>query len=341
MKKQLIIIFLLCLSVRGFHKYLLMVDSYATPPIGFGQSEFENPLINSINREPYGATSISFPTETEALQVKRSSSSRYQSLNGTWKFKFITDWDNLPSDFMKAETNDDSWDNIPVPSTWEMKGYGDQVYCGQGYEFRPVNPPFVPRKDNHIALYRKTFEVPASWEGQNVLIHFAGVRGAFYLYVNGKKVGYNEDGGTLPAVFDMTPFLKKGKNQLAVQVLRWSDGSYLEDQDHWRFHGITRDVYIESRPDVFLRLCCYYRFGQVIRRKTAYTACHIQQENGRCFRLDAEARIIHQRGYSCPRGEYVNAGQDDYDRKVSTEFFIGKISGNKCKGTFVMVIRNA
>ena len=186
MKKQLIIIFLLCLSVKGISQIPFDgSDSYATPPIGFGQSEFENPLINSINREPYGATSISFPTETEALQVKRSSSSRYQSLNGTWKFKFITDWDNLPSDFMKAETNDDSWDNIPVPSTWEMKGYGDQVYCGQGYEFRPVNPPFVPRKDNHIALYRKTFEVPASWEGQNVLIHFAGVRGAFYLYVNG------------------------------------------------------------------------------------------------------------------------------------------------------------
>lgn len=105
MKKQLIIIFLLCLSVKGISQIPFDgSDSYATPPIGFGQSEFENPLINSINREPYSATSISFPTETEALQVKRSSSSRYQSLNGTWKFKFITDWDNLPSDFMKAET---------------------------------------------------------------------------------------------------------------------------------------------------------------------------------------------------------------------------------------------
>lgn len=105
MKKQLIIIFLLCLSVKGISQISFdSSDSYATPPIGFGQSEFENPLINSINREPYGATSISFPTETEALQVKRSSSSRYRSLNGTWKFKFITDWDDLPSDFMKAET---------------------------------------------------------------------------------------------------------------------------------------------------------------------------------------------------------------------------------------------
>lgn len=228
-------------------------DVYDTSPVKFGQEEFENPLINSINREPYAATSISFPTENEALEVNRSSSPRYLSLNGLWKFKFITDWEKLPSDFMSEGLDDTSWDNIPVPSTWEMQGYGEQVYCGQGYEFRPVNPPFVPRKDNHIALYRKTFNVPLSWTGQNILIHFSGVRGAFYLYINGVKVGYNEDGGTLPAVFDITSYLKDGENQIAVQVLRWSDGSYLEDQDHWRFHGICRDVYIESCPDVFIQ----------------------------------------------------------------------------------------
>ena len=254
MKRQSIIIFLLTLALKGFSQIPFDgSDSYVTPPLGFGQEEFENPLINNINREPYAATSTSFPTESEALQVKRSSSSRYMTLNGTWKFKFITDWNNLPVDFMNPEVNEDTWDNIPVPSTWEMKGYGEQVYCGQGYDFRPINPPFVPRKDNHIALYRKSFEVPASWKGQNVLAHFAGIRGAFYLYVNGQKVGYNEDGGTLPAVFDITPYLVKGKNQLAVRVQRWSDGSYMEDQDHWRFHGITRDVYLEARPDVFIQ----------------------------------------------------------------------------------------
>lgn len=254
MKRHLFIGLSLWLAAGGYAQIPFDgSDSYATPPVGFGQNEFENPLINSINREPYGATSISFPSEKEALQVRRSSSSRYCSLNGTWKFKFITDWKELPSDFMLVETDDSSWDNIPVPSTWEMKGYGEQVYCGQGYDFRPVNPPFVPRKDNHIAIYRRTFDVPALWDGQNVLIHFAGVRGAFYLYVNGKKVGYNEDGGTLPAVFDITPYLKKGKNQLAVRVQRWSDGSYLEDQDHWRFHGITRNVYLEARPDVYIQ----------------------------------------------------------------------------------------
>ena len=255
MKKRILTSILWGLSLGVFSQAPPVSGSevYDTPPIGFSQKEFENPLINSINREPYAATSISFPTEQDALQVKKSSSARYLSLNGIWKFKFITDWKNLPSDFMKAELDDSLWDNIPVPSTWEMQGYGEKIYCGQGYEFRPVNPPFVPRKDNHIALYRKNFNVPSSWTGQNIFIHFSGVRGAFYLYVNGVKVGYNEDGGTLPAVFDITPYLKEGENQLAVQVLRWSDGSYLEDQDHWRFHGICREVYIESCPDVYIQ----------------------------------------------------------------------------------------
>jgi len=228
------------------------LDNYNTPPLRFGQEEFENPLITAINRESYAATSISFADEREALLVTPSSSSRFKSLNGNWNFKFITDWSELPNDFMFSETNISDWDVIPVPSTWEALGYGPQIYCGGGYEFSPVNPPFVPRKENHIGLYRTDFEVPETWADENILIHFAGVRGAFYLYINGEKVGYNED-GTLPAVFDITSHLRKGKNTLAMKVLRWSDGSYLEDQDHWRFHGICREVHLEMRPDVFIR----------------------------------------------------------------------------------------
>ena len=170
----------------------------------------------------------------------------------SWKFKFITEWDQLPADFMSENLDDTNWDIVPVPSTWEMLGYGQQVYCGQGYDFRPVNPPFVPRKDNHIALYRKSFSIPASWQGNPVQLYFEGVRGAFYLYINGQRVGYNED-GALPAVFDITPYLHKGNNVAAVQVLRWSDGSYLEDQDQWRFHGICRNVYLETHPEVYIR----------------------------------------------------------------------------------------
>lgn len=227
--------------------------SYDTPFLTWGQPEFENPLVNSIKREPYAATSISFAAEEDALKVERETSSRYKSLNGAWKFKFVNNWDSLPSDFMNERLDETGWDVIDVPSTWELRGYGEQVYCGQGYDFRPINPPFVPRKDNHLALYRKSFSFPSTWLGSPVLIHFEGVRGAFYLYVNGVKVGYNEDGGTLPAVFDITSCLHEGENVLALKVLRWSDGSYMEDQDQWRLHGVCRNVYLETHPEVYIR----------------------------------------------------------------------------------------
>lgn len=227
-------------------------ENYFTKDIAFNQPEYQNPLINSINREPYQATSISFSNEQDALKIIHSSSSRYLSLDGDWKFKFITNWSNLPANYANKDLDDSSWDVIPVPSTWEALGYGPQVYCGGGYDFRPVKPPFVPIENNHIGLYRTIFETPKSWKDESTLVHFEGVRGAFYIYLNGKKIGYSED-GTLPAVFDVTPYLQDGKNTLALKVLRWSDGSYLEDQDHWRFHGICRSVRIESRPKVFIR----------------------------------------------------------------------------------------
>lgn len=227
------------------------LDVYNTKKLDFNHKEYENPLINSINREPYVATSISFSSEIEALKLTRSQSSRHRSLNGKWKFKFIKDWDKLPVDLMSQNINDKSWDNIPVPSTWEALGYGPQVYTGGGYEFRPVNPPFVPRENNHIGIYARDFDIPEVWNNKNIIMNFAGVRGAFYLYINGKKVGYSED-GTLPAMFDISPYLRIGNNRVFVKVLRWSDGSYLEDQDHWRFHGICRDVSLEMRPDVYI-----------------------------------------------------------------------------------------
>lgn len=267
MKKNLLsALFCLC-STFGFAQ--IPNDGsqhFSTQLLTFEQKEYENPLINSINREPYAATSISFPSEQDALSVKRTESSRYKSLNGTWKFKFLPDWSLFEPAFMGVNLNEQGWDDVPVPSTWELLGYGEQVYCGSEYEFRPINPPLVPRKDNNMGLYRTTFEAPSGWNNENVLIHFEGVRGAFYLYVNGTKVGYNEDGGTLPAVFDITPYLVQGKNQLGVQVLRWSDGSYLEDQDHWRFHGICRNVYLETRPDVFIR-----DFAVITELDTNYT----------------------------------------------------------------------
>lgn len=227
-------------------------ENYYTPPLVMSQPVYENPLITSIGREPYVASSISFSDERQALKIYPETSDRYKSLDGTWKFKFLEDWNQYDSTFYKKPA-DGSWDDIGVPSTWEARGYGDQVYCGGGYEFKPVAPPFVPRKDNNIGLYKTNFTVPENWDGNKILVHFKGIRGAHFVYLNGEFLGYNED-GALPSVFDITPLVNKGgSNDLSIKVLRWSDGSYLEDQDHWRFHGVYRSVYIEMHPNLFIR----------------------------------------------------------------------------------------
>lgn len=218
-------------------------ENYCTPPIISSMAPEQNPLITSLSREPYCATSISFPDIREALRLRVEESDRYRSLDGVWNFEFIKD---------AAHPDDRIETSIEVPSTWEAKGFGEQVYCGGGYEFRPVNPPYVPVGDNNIGVYRRNFTVPSAWEGQDVLLHFKGVRGAHYVYVNGQPAGYNED-GALPSVFNITKFLQPGVNTLEVKVLRWSDGSYLEDQDHWRFHGIYRGVYLEMRPQLYVK----------------------------------------------------------------------------------------
>lgn len=219
------------------------LENYCTPPINPEMAPEQNPLITSLNREPYSCTSISFASISEALQIRRDKSSRRLSLDGLWNFEFIRD-EQHPSDRIVT--------TIDVPSTWEAKGFGEQIYCGGGYEFSPVDPPYVPVANNNIGIYRRRFSVPSEWNGQDVLLHFEGVRGAHYVYINGKMAGYNED-GALPSVFCITSLLNEGENEVVVKVLRWSDGSYLEDQDHWRFHGICRSVFLEMRPKVFVR----------------------------------------------------------------------------------------
>ena len=224
-------------------------DNYYTPPLRYGTEVYENPLVTSIAREPYSATSISFPTEEQALEIRVEKSDRYLSLDGEWDFLFSEEWieEDLPDELSRKR-----WDRIEVPSTWEALGYGEQIYCGGGYEFSPVNPPYVPRKDNNVGYYRKKFTLPDGWRQSAVLLHFKGVRGAHFVFINGENIGYNED-GALPSVFDISDYLLPGENEIIVKVLRWSDGSYLEDQDHWRFHGIYRGVYLETRPEIFFR----------------------------------------------------------------------------------------
>ena len=210
------------------------------------QHDWENPEMIGKNKLPAHNTSISFPSEKEALQVDIKSSSRFKTLNGKWKFAWAPVPEKAPVDFYKSDYQDGSWDKINVPGNWELQGYGTAIYTNVVYPY-PVNPPFLPKDDNPTGCYRTEFEIPNDWEDMQITLHFGGVTSAFYLWINGQKVGYSQ-GSRLPAEFDITPYLKKGKNSLAVKVYRWSDGNYLEDQDHWRLSGIHRDVYLAASP---------------------------------------------------------------------------------------------
>ncbi len=214
-------------------------------------NDWENPLVVSINKMPARATSMSFTDEAEALAGRRENSHRYKSLNGNWKFSFAPIVEESVKGFEQPGFDVSGWDDIPVPANWELHGYGQAIYTNVTYPFVPVDPPNIPKDDSPVGSYRTNFTVPADWSDNKVILHFGGVTSAFYLWINGKKVGYSQ-GSRLPAEFDITAYLKAGENTLAAKVFRWSDGSYLEDQDHWRLSGIHRDVYLEAVPKTFI-----------------------------------------------------------------------------------------
>jgi beta-galactosidase len=210
---------------------------------------WEDPQVFEINRLPAHATMHPFPTNEAAASRNAAESPWQLSLDGSWKFRLAPRPADAPADFFAAGTNVSDWDNIEVPSNWEMQGFGIPIYTNSRYPFSPVDPPRVPQDDNPVGSYVRNFTVPAEWLNRQVTIHFGGVSSAFFVWINGRRVGYSED-SRLPAEFDVSPYLRAGSNTVAVQVLRWSDGSYLEDQDHWRLSGIHRDVYLSARPSV-------------------------------------------------------------------------------------------
>lgn len=199
--------------------------------------------VTSVNREPARATFV--PTGISAgFEPYRV------SLNGEWRFRFAEDPDSRPQGFEVPEFDDTDWETIAVPSNVEMRGYGEPIYFNLHYPFDPTlesnfDFPLIPSEGNGVSSYRRIFEVPDDWEGRHVFIHFDGVDSAFYVWVNGRRVGYSQDSRT-GAEFDLTPFLQDGENVLAVQVFRWSDGTWLEKQDMWNLSGIFRDVYLWS-----------------------------------------------------------------------------------------------
>ncbi|MEQ8548154.1 MAG: glycoside hydrolase family 2 TIM barrel-domain containing protein [Cyclobacteriaceae bacterium] len=211
----------------------------------YESNPWEEPMVTSINRDQARATAYSYATVEEALKNDRDQSGRYLSLNGVWDFQFAKNMDEAPLDFYM--TNVSGWDKIEVPSNWEMKGYDIPIYASAVYPFRPINPPLVPTDYNGVGSYQKTFELPPNWKNDNITLHFGGVSSAFKVWVNGKFLGYGED-SCLPSEFNVTAYLQPGKNRVSVQALRWSDGSYLEDQDHWRMSGIQREVMLLAEP---------------------------------------------------------------------------------------------
>ncbi|WMI66232.1 glycoside hydrolase family 2 TIM barrel-domain containing protein [Aestuariibaculum sp. YM273] len=214
-------------------------------PKKYTYAPWEDPLVTSINRQPARATAYSYKTVEDALEGNREKS-RLVMLNGEWDFKYSVNLDQAPKDFYKTEV--EGWDKIEVPSNWELKGYDIPIYKSAVYPFRPINPPYVPKDTNGIGSYQHKFKVPKDWQkDMTVTLHFGGVSSAFQVWLNGEFLGYGED-SFLPSEFNISPYIKEGENVLSVQVMRYSDGAYLEDQDHWRISGIQREVFIMAEP---------------------------------------------------------------------------------------------
>lgn len=218
-------------------------------------SILENPQVVSINKLPARATYFPFESIDLALNGQMEASSRFISLNGDWFFKWSKTPEKRPKNFYKNEYNLDSWNKIPVPSNWQLHGYGIPIYTNIKYPFSfydEPNPPDIPDGYNPVGSYKRTFIIPNEWNEKKVYIHLGAVKSAFYIWVNGLKVGYSQ-GSKLPAEFDLTKFVRTGENNISLEVYRWSDGSFLEDQDFWRLSGIERDVYLYCRDDIQIK----------------------------------------------------------------------------------------
>lgn len=212
-------------------------------------TEWRDLKVNEVNRMPMHAAYYKYETPSLVITSDPSERAGIVSLHGNWKFSWVENADQRPTDFYRTDLDDSSWGTMPVPGMWELNGFGDPVYLNVGFAWRghfKNNPPEAPVKDNHVGSYRREIEVPESWQGKQVIAHFGSVTSCIYLYVNGSFVGYSED-SKAATEFDITPYVKAGKNLIAFQVFRWCDGSYCEDQDFWRLSGVARDSYLYAR----------------------------------------------------------------------------------------------
>lgn len=215
-------------------------------------SRWHNVDVNQQNRAPRRAAFFAFENQDKAQAFEKKKSTNYLSMEGTWKFNFVKDYNKRPVNFFAANFDDSQWKDFPVPGLFELNGYGDATYKNIGYawatQFDP-NPPYISELNNYTGSYRRTFDLPKDWKGKDVYFHVGSATSNLTLWVNGKYVGYSED-SKVAAEFNISKYLKPGKNLIAMQVMRWCDGSYFEDQDFWRFTGIAREVYLYARPKV-------------------------------------------------------------------------------------------
>lgn len=224
--------------------------SMSSGALAQSESRWQNVNINQQNREPRRANFFAFENLEKAQSFDKKKSANYLSMEGMWKFNFVKDHNKRPANFFALKYDDSQWKDFPVPGLFELNGYGDATYKNIGYawatQFDP-NPPYISELNNYTGSYRRTFELPKDWKGKDVYFHVGSATSNLTLWVNGKYVGYSED-SKVAAEFNISKYLKPGKNLIAMQVMRWCDGSYFEDQDFWRFTGIAREVYLYARP---------------------------------------------------------------------------------------------
>ncbi len=263
--------------------------------------DWENPAVFSKNRELPHATMLSYPDEESALKGEDNNSPRYMSLDGKWKFNWVKTPGERPYWFFKDNFDTRDWDEINVPSNWELEGYGIPFYVNTGYGFE-INPPYIDHEWNPVGSYKRSFTLPDEWKGMDIFLHFGAVSSAFYVWVNEELVGYSQ-GSKTPAEFRITDFVKKGKNTIAVEVYRWCDGSYIEDQDFWRLSGIQRSVFLHARPtarisDYFIRAGLDESYENGIMDLDVELSCD-----------DAEAETIYTLEYKLLREDRLLASE--------------------------------
>ncbi|CAN7258102.1 DUF4981 domain-containing protein [Pseudoduganella sp. LjRoot289] len=223
----------------------------ATPDGAPQAAEWEQPEVFAVNREPMKSTFFNFETREQAIRGDMAASKYYRSLDGTWSFAYSPTPEARPQRFYEPGFDIAGWKTIQVPGMIQAQGYGLPVFTNIKYPF-PMNEPFIPHGMNEVGSYRRDFDVPAAWDGRDVFLHIGAAGAAYYVWVNGQKVGYSED-SKLPSEFELSRYIKPGKNTIAIEVYRWADGSYLEDQDFWRVSGIERSVYVYAEPKTRLR----------------------------------------------------------------------------------------